>query len=104
MGRFYGNGRFYETGMMQGKKALLTLTTGGPLEAYQPGGFNGDINSVLRPVQRGMLEFVGFSVLASQICYSVAHISQEERQELLTIYKTRLQAIGAELPITVGPY
>jgi NAD(P)H dehydrogenase (quinone) len=104
MGRFYGNGRFYETGMMQGKKALLTLTTGGPLEAYQPGGFNGDINSVLRPVQRGMLEFVGFSVLASQICYSVAHISQEERQELLTVYKTRLLAIGAEQPITVGQY
>jgi NAD(P)H dehydrogenase (quinone) len=104
MGRFYGNGRFYETGMMSGKKALLTLTTGGPLEAYQPGGFNGDINSVLRPIQRGMFEFVGFSVLAAQICYAPAHISQEARQSELTAYRDRLQQIGAEAPIIVGQY
>ena len=66
--RVYGRGRFYEKGLFRGKRALLSLTTGGSGEAaYQPGGFNGDINGVLRPIQRGMLEFVGFDVLKPQI-------------------------------------
>lgn len=30
MGRVYGYGRIYETGRMRGKRALLSLTTGGP--------------------------------------------------------------------------
>ena len=41
MGRTYGGDRFYENGVFKGKRALLSVTTGGPAEAYQPGGFNG---------------------------------------------------------------
>lgn len=104
MGRFYGMGKFYETGVMQGKKALLTLTTGGPREAYLPGGFNGDINAILRPVQRGMFQFVGFSVLAPQICYGPAHISQEVRLAEIVQYRERLRGIEKEKPIDVGSY
>jgi NAD(P)H dehydrogenase (quinone) len=43
MGRTYGYGAIYETGKFKGKRALLSLTTGGPEEAYRKGGFNGDI-------------------------------------------------------------
>jgi hypothetical protein len=45
------------------------LTGGGPAPAYLKGGFNGDIHAILRPIQRGMLQFVGFEVLAPQIGY-----------------------------------
>ena len=48
-GRTYGNGRFYENGVFRGKRAMLSLTTGGPVEAYESGGFNGDMTSILRP-------------------------------------------------------
>ncbi|MBO5202542.1 MAG: NAD(P)H-dependent oxidoreductase, partial [Lentisphaeria bacterium] len=41
MGRIYGGGHMYETGFCAGKKALLSLTTGGGMELYQPGGANG---------------------------------------------------------------
>ena len=104
MGRTYGNGRFYQGGVFTGKRAMLSLTTGGPAEAYQSDGFNGDIDSILRPIHRGILEFVGFSVLAPQISYGPAHISQEERAELLKNYRDRLQRINQEEPITVGRY
>ena len=104
MGRTYGNGRFYESGVFAGKRALLSLTTGGPAEAYQRDGFNGDINGILRPIHRGMLAFVGFSVLAPQIFYSPAHLSREERAELLQDYSDRLQRINQEEPIAVGHY
>jgi NAD(P)H dehydrogenase (quinone) len=53
---------------------MLSLTTGGPQEAYQPDGFNGDIHAILRPIHRGMLEFTGFSVLQPQIVYTPAHL------------------------------
>ena len=104
MGRTYGNGRFYQGGVFTGKRAMLSLTTGGPAEAYQSDGFNGDIDSILRPIHRGILEFVGFSVLAPQISYGPAHISQDERAELLKNYRDRLQRINQEEPITVGRY
>ena len=60
MGRTYGNGHIYDTGKFKGKKALLSLTTGGPEAAYRADGFNGDLDAILRPIQRGMLEFTGF--------------------------------------------
>ena len=104
MGRTYGNGRFYEGGVFAGKRAMLSLTTGGPAEAYQADGFNGDITSILRPIHRGMLSFVGFSVLAPQIFYGPAHISIEERVELLRDYHDRLLRINQEEPVVVGRY
>ena len=104
MGRTYGGGRFYQEGVFKGKRALLSLTTGGPKEAYQEGGFNGDINGILRPIQRGMLEFVGFSVLAPEIAYGPAHIGDQERVALLVSYAERLRSITDEEPVAAGLY
>lgn len=72
MGRTYGAGRFYKEGVFRGKRAMLSLTTGGPSEVYEKGGWNGDIEAILRPIQRGILEFVGFSILAPHIVYGPA--------------------------------
>lgn len=103
--RIYGRGRFYDKGQFRGKRALLSLTTGGSGEdAYQPGGFNGDINGILRPIQRGMLEFVGFDVLKPQIVWGPAQITEEERKAALTTWRERLTRIAQEEPIAVGQY
>ena len=104
MGRFYGKSHIYETGVMKGKKALLSLTTGGACEHYTADGFNGDIHGILRPIQRGMLEFTGFSVLAPQVFYSPAHKSQDERVTEMASYCNRLKQIDSENPVTVGRY
>lgn len=34
MGKFYENGRIYNNGLLKGKKALLSITTGGPEKNY----------------------------------------------------------------------
>jgi putative NADPH-quinone reductase len=104
MGRTYGGGKIYETGMFRGKRALLSLTTGGPEDAYRKGAFNGDMAGILRPIQRGVLQFVGFDVLAPQIIYGPVRMTDEQRQEALASYATRLQAITLESPIDVGIY
>jgi NAD(P)H dehydrogenase (quinone) len=104
MGRVYGGGRVYEGGSCRGKRAMLSLTTGGPAEAYRPDGFNGDIDGILRPVHRGMLRFVGFDVLGPQIVYGPARMSDEQRRAELQRYAMRLASIAHESPIEVGRY
>ena len=104
MGRTYGGERFYENGVFKGKRALLSLTTGGPGAAYEKGGWNGDIHAILRPIQRGMLRFVGFEVLAPHIVYSPVRISAEERTAALDAWANRLRRIEHEQPVEVGEY
>lgn len=104
MGRTYGGERFYENGAFQGKRALLSLTTGGPEAVYQRGGWNGDIHAILRPIQRGILRFTGWDVLTPNIVYSPVRMSQEERQASLRSWAARLHTIEHERPIEVGEY
>jgi NAD(P)H dehydrogenase (quinone) len=97
-GRTYGSGRMYEKGVFQGKRAMLTFTTGGPQSIYVPGGFNGDIDTIIRPIERGILQFLGFDVLPAQIVFSPAQMSMDEREAALAAYDLRLQTIGTEKP------
>jgi NAD(P)H dehydrogenase (quinone) len=104
MGRTYGGDRFYENGVFKGKRALLSLTTGGPEAAYLKGGWNGDIDAILRPIQRGILRFTGWDVLAPNIVYAPVRISDGERQTRLNDWAARLRSIESERPIEVGEY
>ncbi len=104
MGRAYGYGHIYETGVFRGKQALLSLTTGGPEEAYLKGAFNGEMNGILRPIHRGILQFVGFDVLKPHVVYGPAHMTDEQRKAALEAYATRLQKIHTESPVEVGIY
>lgn len=104
MGRAYGNGKLYNEGVFKGKRAFLSLTTGGPAASYQKDGFNGDINGILRPIHRGILQFVGFSVLAPHIVYGPVRLTDEERQAQLAAYAERLKTIVDEKLFEVGRY
>jgi NAD(P)H dehydrogenase (quinone) len=104
MGRTYGGDRFYENGVFKGKRAVLSLTTGGPEAAYKKGGWNGDIHAVLRPVERGILRFTGWDVLAPNIVYAPVRVTKDERSAALAAWASRLRAIGTEQPVEVGEY
>ena len=104
MGRAYGNGNIYETGKFKGKRALLSLTTGGPADAYLENGFNGDLNAILRPIQRGILNFTGFSVLQPQLVYGPVRVDDAQRQAWLAQWAQRLREIESEMAIVVGRY
>lgn len=104
MGRTYGYGRIYESGVFKGKRALLSLTTGGPQESYAPDGFNGDLEAILRPIQRGILEFTGFSVLRPAVHWQPVRVDEADRQVWLDAWSDRLRAIELESPIVVGRY
>ena len=90
-GLTYGGGRWYSNGVFKGKRAMLSLTTGGPPTIYSPRGLNGDIDALLFPIQHGMLYFVGFDLLPPFVAWSAASVSQEQREGYLNDYAARLQ-------------
>ncbi|MFW0717445.1 NAD(P)H-dependent oxidoreductase [Pedobacter sp. N23S346] len=92
MGSFYDNGRIYDNGMLKSKKALLSVTTGGPEKNYVTTKY-GSTNQILHPIQTGILEFVGFSVLQSEIHFSIERITDEERKAVLEKWEKRLKNI-----------
>lgn len=105
MGRFYGDGRFYETGVFKGqKKAILSLTTGTDPEAYKKGGLHGDLQAILRPIHRGMLEFTGFSVLHPHVIYGPVRQTPEQRAAELEAWSRRLKTVFDEIPMMVDFY
>lgn len=90
-GLTYGGGRFYSNGVFKGKRAMLSLTTGGPPTTYSPRGLNGEINALLFPINHGILHFVGFDVLPPFVAYAVTRGSPEQRASYLRAYEERLR-------------
>lgn len=96
MGKFYDNGKIFDNGFFKGKKAMLSLTTGGPEKNYVSEQY-GTIEEILLPIQRGVLQFVGFSLLKSEIHYSIKRISNEDRQHILENWVERLGNVESEI-------
>ena len=90
MGKFYDNGQIYEAGMLKGKKALMSITAGGPEKSYIATRY-GSIDEILFPIHRGILEFVGFHVLPSEVNFSIERITDEERKVVLEKWENRLK-------------
>ena len=58
------------------------------------------MDSLLFPIQHGMLYFVGFDVLPPFISYAVARSTQEEREASLREYRDRLRTWRTSAPIS----
>lgn len=93
----YLPGRKYDTGMMNGKLAMLSVTTGTSADTYAPDGIDGDILSVLWPIHNGLLRYTGFEVLSPNVAYMPGQIDDIGRAEQLNAYRRRLLAID-EMP------
>jgi NAD(P)H dehydrogenase (quinone) len=104
MGRTYGGGRRYENGVFRGKRAMLSMTTGGGSDSYVKGGANGDIDAIVRPINRGIFQFVGFDVLAPAWHWAPVRQDDATRAKMLDAYAARLRGIESETPIEVGEY
>jgi NAD(P)H dehydrogenase (quinone) len=95
IGVTYGGGRWFDRGMMRGKRAMLAVTIGGTEEAYSSDGIYGSAADVLRPINHGILAFCGFDVLEPFIAYAPARKSELERQQIFAAYADRLLNLNA---------
>ena len=90
-GKFYGGTRIYAKGGMTGKKALVSITTGGRKDMLSSSGIHGDINNILKPLLQGSLGYVGMEVFEPFHAFHVPYISAEARAELLEKWRSELE-------------
>jgi len=95
IGRTYGGGRWFDRGIMRGKKAMRAVTIGGTKEAYSNDGIYGPALDVLRPINHGILAFCGFEVVEPFIAFAPGRKSDAERQAIFDAYANRLLNIGS---------
>lgn len=94
LGVAYGGGRWFDKGALAGKRAMLSVTMGGPELAYSVNGvYGGSIEMILHPILRGILGFVGFEVIAPFVVYGPGRMNEAERAQALDDYAGRLRTI-----------
>ncbi|WP_108658233.1 NAD(P)H-dependent oxidoreductase [Acuticoccus kandeliae] len=85
-GHVYTSQMRHDRGYFKGKRAMLSVTCGGPEETFAVDGRNGDIDVLLWPLHFS-LSYVGYTVLEPQVFYGVQaemrHRSVEGLQALL---------------------
>ena len=91
----YLPGRKYDTGLMRGKLAMVSVTTGTSADTYAPDGIDGPLLNVLWPVHNGLLRYSGFDVLTPFAAHMPGRASAEERAEILAAYHAHLSDFDA---------
>lgn len=89
----YLPGRKHDTGLMSGKTALVSVTTGTSADTYAPDGIDGALLSVLWPVHNGILRYCGFEVVAPIATHAAGRLSAHERARLLADYAEYVGAV-----------
>lgn len=88
-------GKWFQNGVFNGKKAMLSITTSGPATSYTNSGVNGDINKILWPIQNGILNFLGYEVLEPNICWGTDTENFKERDNYIKEYINILDNIDS---------
>jgi NAD(P)H dehydrogenase (quinone) len=99
----YDFGRTWDQGVMRGKRAMLTFSTGAPESTFAPDGRNGDLERVLWPLHAGVLALCGYDVLPPYAAWAPAWISAEQREDMLHDYAERLRNIETDTPLFFHP-
>ena len=86
----YIAGRKYDTGLLGGRLAMVSTTTGTSAETYAPSGIDGDINHILWPIHNGIFRYTGFEVLPPHVVYMPGKVSALQRSAYLNSYRRRL--------------
>lgn len=98
----YKNGtnefRFGE-GILSGKRAIVSVYTGGPDSDYSPRGINGPIEQLLFPLTHGALFYPGMEVLPTHVIHSAAFMTPEEVEKAKLIWSSRLHNLFTDTPI-----
>lgn len=94
VGRAYGGGRWFDGGVFAGKRAMCSLTVGGPEPIYGGLGVYPSISDVLLPIHHGIFAFCGFTVIEPFVVYGPNRISARDRANYLRRYRERILTLA----------
>ncbi|WP_067564884.1 NAD(P)H-dependent oxidoreductase [Nocardia acidivorans] len=97
----YGE-RFGE-GTLAGRKALLSVTIGGPESHYSARGINGPIDDLLFPIQHGILYYPGIEVLPPFVLHGTDRLTEQDYPDVAKAWKERLLTLDSTDPIPFRP-
>lgn len=93
--RMYDLEHRFATGVLKGRRGILSVTTGGTPARFSADGVFGEIDQYLRPLQFGMLAYLGMEALDPFVTYAASRVSQEELTAQLDAWERRLLEIAA---------
>lgn len=86
----YFRGHKYDTGLLAGKTALVSVTTGTSADTYRADGIDGAMLDVLWPVHNGLLRYSGLEVIEPFVSYAPRRLDAELRDQLLDQWRAKL--------------
>jgi NAD(P)H dehydrogenase (quinone) len=89
----------FDSGRLQGRRAVLSITTGGPKERFATGTMYAPLDQLLFPVTVGTLQYVGLQMMKANVAWSVPRVDDAQRQVFLDDYRERLLKIEHEAPL-----
>jgi NAD(P)H dehydrogenase (quinone) len=94
-----GNTYRYGEGALAGKRAMLSVTVGGPAEDYGPRGINGPLEHLLFPITHGTLFFPGMDVLPTFAVYGAGNLDEHRVARAKQALVERLAGLFTDAPI-----
>ncbi len=98
-----GNQYRYGDGGFKGKRALLSVTVGGPAEDYSARGINGPLEQLLFPITHGTLFFSGMDVLPTYAVYGTGSLGAEGVATAEAAWRSRVERLFEDAPISFRP-
>ena len=95
----YDFGRTWDQGVMRGRRAMLSFTTGAPPGVFEKDGRSGDLERVLWPIHGGVLALCGFEVLPPFVAWAVPWIENAGRAAMLDAWQQRLLHLDTDTPL-----
>ncbi|WP_336082535.1 NAD(P)H-dependent oxidoreductase [Nocardia sp. SSK8] len=92
-------GERYGEGTLAGRKALLSVTIGGPRDHYTARGINGPIEDLLFPIQHGILYYPGIESLPPFVTYGADRMTPDRHAEVVAAWRERLRTVDSTAPI-----
>lgn len=86
-------GKLYDTGLLKGKKAMLSFTTGATKDVYSSEGPHGDINEIFKYITHNILELTGLEVLPSFGIFGAVMMSKTDVKKELEKYKEIINSL-----------
>ena len=99
----YAPGHKFEAGLLKGRRAMVSVTTGAHANVLAPDSMDGDVHRLLWPVQNGVLRYVGFDVLPPFISHGIGLVEEPARGKLLAEYQARLERFWDDEPLFFHP-
>ncbi len=99
-GRIYDLGHRYGTGLLKGRKGMVSVTTGGPQSRFgTPGAEYEAIDLYLKPIEYGCIQYMGMELADRFVAWSAGRVSDDERRAYLDKWSEHLLAAVTDSPV-----